>query len=58
MSNYQSKEKQGNIKTIIYETKALPTTTPCDLTGRPMVAPPSEAMRNIELKGNLNLDKW
>eukprot|EP00003_Mantamonas_plastica_P025982 TRINITY_DN518_c1_g2_i1.p1 TRINITY_DN518_c1_g2~~TRINITY_DN518_c1_g2_i1.p1 ORF type:complete len:268 (+),score=108.81 TRINITY_DN518_c1_g2_i1:614-1417(+) len=58
LSSYGEKEKTGNIGPVIYDDKPLADTTPCDLSGRPMVASPSEAKKNINMKGNLNLDKF
>ncbi len=55
---YLSKEKETNIGPVIFEKSALPQTTPIDLKGRPMVAPPSEAMRNVNHTGNLDVDKF
>eukprot|EP00051_Salpingoeca_urceolata_P016190 m.213811 g.213811 ORF g.213811 m.213811 type:complete len:417 (-) comp18613_c0_seq2:428-1678(-) len=48
MALYSEKEKEGNIKGVVYVTSALPNTTPVDLSGRPMVAPPSEAKKNTK----------
>jgi len=48
LNSYLDKEKQGNIKKIVFEKNALPTTTPCNLSGRPMVAAASEAHKNIK----------
>jgi len=57
MANYSDREKEGNIGPIRYVTSALPKTTPVDLSGRPMVAPPSEAQKNTT--DNVNaMDKW
>ena len=55
---YISKEKETNIGPVIFEKSALPQTTPIDLKGRPMVAPPTEAMRNVNHTGNLDVDKF
>jgi hypothetical protein len=55
---YLSKEKETNIGPVIFEKSALPQTTPIDLKGRPMVAPPTEAMRNVNHTGNLDVDKF
>ena len=55
---YLSKEKETNIGPVIFEKSALPQTTPIDLKGRPMVAPPTEAMRNVNHSGNLDVDKF
>jgi hypothetical protein len=55
---YLSKEKETNIGPVVFEKSALPQTTPIDLKGRPMVAPPSEAMRNVNHTGNLDVDKF
>lgn len=55
---YTRKESEGNIKGIVYEKSALPKSTPCDIKGRPMVAAPADAAKNINYQGNLNLDKW
>ena len=52
---YLEKEKETNVQ-IVYEKGPL-TTTPCDLSGRAMVAPPSEAKKNINLTGNLDSGK-
>eukprot|EP00297_Palpitomonas_bilix_P009534 CAMPEP_0113882288 /NCGR_PEP_ID=MMETSP0780_2-20120614/8868_1 /TAXON_ID=652834 /ORGANISM="Palpitomonas bilix" /LENGTH=339 /DNA_ID=CAMNT_0000869279 /DNA_START=55 /DNA_END=1074 /DNA_ORIENTATION=- /assembly_acc=CAM_ASM_000599 len=55
---YKSREKEGNVGGVVYETAALPKSTPCDLSGRRMVAPPTEAMSNTNLSGNLDVKKW
>lgn len=55
---FLSKEKETNIGPVIFEKSALPQTTPIDLKGRPMVAPPTEAMRNVNHTGNLDVDKF
>jgi hypothetical protein len=55
---YLSKEKETTIGPVIFEKSALPQTTPIDLKGRPMVAPPTEAMRNVNHSGNLDVDKF
>lgn len=55
---YQQREKEQTIAAPIYETSALAATTPCDLAGRPMVAPPTEAMKNIDMSGNLDVAKF
>ncbi len=55
---YLSKEKETNISPVIFAKSALPQTTPIDLKGRTMVAPPSEAMRNVNHTGNLDVDKF
>jgi Cofilin/tropomyosin-type actin-binding protein/SAM domain (Sterile alpha motif) len=55
---YGRKEREGNLKGVVFETHALPSSTPCDLTGRPMVAPPSEAHANIDMQGHLDVNKW
>eukprot|EP01147_Barroeca_monosierra_P000843 gene843-4115_t len=47
LATYQSKEKEGTIKSFVYVKSALPSTTPVDLSGRKTVAPPTEARRNI-----------
>merc|ERR1712178_598328 len=46
-SNYKSLEKEGNIGPVTYTTGALARETPVDLSGRPMVAPPTEAKKNV-----------
>ena len=55
---YLSKEKETKIGPVVFEKSALPQTTPIDLKGRPMVAPPTEAMRNVNHTGNLDVDKF
>eukprot|EP00123_Amoebidium_parasiticum_P005353 comp16563_c0_seq1/m.14660 comp16563_c0_seq1/g.14660 ORF comp16563_c0_seq1/g.14660 comp16563_c0_seq1/m.14660 type:complete len:218 (-) comp16563_c0_seq1:426-1079(-) len=57
LQSYQEKEKESNIGPIKYVTSALPNTTPVDLKGRPMVAPPSEAIKNMQDNVN-DVDKW
>ncbi|MDP2436304.1 MAG: hypothetical protein Q8P67_11210, partial [archaeon] len=47
LDNYRSKERDGTLGKIVYETSALPSTTPCDISNRPFVAPSSEARSNI-----------
>ena len=48
LSNYQVREKEGNLKSVVFEKHALPSTTPCDISNRPMVAPSSEARKNLK----------
>lgn len=58
-SMYLEKEKETNItKPVVFFEGALAKTTPCDLSGRPTVAPPTDARKNTDLKGKLNIDKW
>lgn len=45
LAAYQEKEKEGNIKGVVYVTSALPSTTPVDLGGRPMVASAADAKK-------------
>ncbi len=33
-SAYKAKEKEGNAQAVVYCDAPLPTTTPCDLSGR------------------------
>lgn len=47
---YQSKEKLGNISGVVFETSALPKSTPMDLSGRPTVASASEAQKNTKVR--------
>lgn len=47
---YVSKEKESTIGQVVYETAALPKTTPCDLSGRKMVAPPTEVGGGARLR--------
>lgn len=54
---YQTREKFGNIEKVVYETSALPSSTPMDLAGRPTVASASEVKKNT--KDNvLDTDKF
>eukprot|EP00281_Chroomonas_sp_CCMP1168_P029716 CAMPEP_0206253832 /NCGR_PEP_ID=MMETSP0047_2-20121206/23364_1 /ASSEMBLY_ACC=CAM_ASM_000192 /TAXON_ID=195065 /ORGANISM="Chroomonas mesostigmatica_cf, Strain CCMP1168" /LENGTH=208 /DNA_ID=CAMNT_0053680071 /DNA_START=43 /DNA_END=666 /DNA_ORIENTATION=+ len=48
-SAYKRTEKLGNTAPVSYCDTALPSMTPCDLSGRPTVAPPTEAKRNTDL---------
>mmetsp|Transcript_811 Transcript_811/g.986 ORF Transcript_811/g.986 Transcript_811/m.986 type:complete len:228 (+) Transcript_811:110-793(+) len=58
-SMYLEKEKETNItKPVVFFEGALAHSTPCDLSGRPTVAPPTDARKNTDLKGKLNIDKW
>ena len=57
-SNYKTKEKEGNAGPVSYCDTALPASTPCDLAGRPTVAPSTELKKNYDLKGKLDVDKW
>jgi len=57
LASYKEREAEGNITNIVFEKNALPKVTPCDLKGRPMVAPPSEAQKNSV--DNINdVNKW
>lgn len=44
---YRQKEKETTIKSVVYVTSALPSATPVDLGGRPMVASASEAKKFV-----------
>mmetsp|Transcript_2383 Transcript_2383/g.6415 ORF Transcript_2383/g.6415 Transcript_2383/m.6415 type:complete len:100 (-) Transcript_2383:125-424(-) len=58
-TTYKTKEKEtGLSKPIVFNDSALPRTTPCDLSGRPTVAAPTEARKNTDLKGKLDVEKW
>lgn len=58
-SMYLAKEKETNItKPVVFFEGALAKSTPCDLSGRPTVAPPTDARKNTDLKGKLNIEKW
>lgn len=52
---YSGVEKEGNIA-IVYEKGPL-TITPCDLSGRPMVANATEVKKNTDLVGKLDKSK-
>eukprot|EP01137_Pigoraptor_chileana_P006668 Opistho-2@51249 len=56
LSAYSQKEKEGNIGGVVYVTTALPQTTPVDLGGRPMVAAPSDAKKNIKMLDSSKFD--
>mmetsp|Transcript_47633 Transcript_47633/g.113403 ORF Transcript_47633/g.113403 Transcript_47633/m.113403 type:complete len:221 (-) Transcript_47633:21-683(-) len=55
---YRKTEKEGDGKAVVYFESALANSTPCDLSGRPTVAPPTEAKRNTDLAGKLDTSKW
>lgn len=58
-STYKTKEKEtGLTKPIVFCDTALPKSTPCDLSGRPTVAASTEARKNTDLKGKLDVSKW
>jgi hypothetical protein len=44
---FKNMEKQGNVQKVVYETKALPKSTPVDLTNRQMTANASQAKANM-----------
>lgn len=45
-SFYSETEKKGNVGAVVYQTGPL-TTTPMDISGRAMVAPPADFRANI-----------
>jgi len=49
-NNYKTLEKDSNIGPVQFEKFARPKETPMDLSGRPMVAPPTEAMANTVIR--------
>jgi hypothetical protein len=53
---YAETDKKTELKNIVFQKGPL-TTTPCDLSGRPMVAPPTEVKKNTNLVGNLDAAK-
>mmetsp|Transcript_6648 Transcript_6648/g.10517 ORF Transcript_6648/g.10517 Transcript_6648/m.10517 type:complete len:157 (-) Transcript_6648:987-1457(-) len=57
-STYKTKEKETNIGPVVFHEGPLARATPCDLSGRPTVAPPTEAKKNTDYKGKLDIDKW
>jgi len=60
-ANYQSLEKQSNIGPIGFNTKshvvAKTNVTTMDLGGRPMVAPPTEAKKNVVVRDETSRPK-
>mmetsp|Transcript_23211 Transcript_23211/g.47375 ORF Transcript_23211/g.47375 Transcript_23211/m.47375 type:complete len:234 (+) Transcript_23211:145-846(+) len=57
-STYKAREKEGNVTNVIFHEGPLAKSTPCDLSGRPTVAPPTDARKNTDLAGKLDVDKW
>lgn len=47
LDTYRTKEREGTISKPVFASSALPSTTPCDISSRPFVAPPAEARSNI-----------
>lgn len=57
-ATYKAREKEGNVTNVVFHEGPLANSTPCDLSGRPTVAPPTDARKNTDMKGKLDVDKW
>mmetsp|Transcript_2936 Transcript_2936/g.9206 ORF Transcript_2936/g.9206 Transcript_2936/m.9206 type:complete len:603 (+) Transcript_2936:173-1981(+) len=58
LANLRRTDDPNSASAFVFEKHALPNSTPCDLSGRKFVAPPSEAQANIDLAGGLDVSKW
>jgi hypothetical protein len=58
LANLRRTDDPKSARAFVFQKHALPSSTPCDLSGRKFVAPSSEAQANIDMAGRLDVNKW